>query len=85
MHVKLSKQNLKKIQIKQLKESLISETTKISRLMKIIRSHSTLHRNEVLEFMHEYHLDNLQSVKVNQLEGYIARHKLSQPDKGKGL
>lgn len=82
---KINKQNLKKIQANKLKQSLVDEKTKIKNLLNFLYKCSTGYNDKLLDFMEEYHMDNLCQVTSAQLKEYVAKHNLRKIDNGKSL
>ena len=73
---KLSKLDLRKIQSNKLKQSLVDEKTKIKNLLNFLCKCSTGYNDKLLDFMEEYHMDNLRQVTSAQLKQFIAKHNL---------
>ncbi len=82
---KLSKLDLRKIQSNKLKQSLVDEKTKIKNLLNFLCKCSTGYNDKLLDFMEEYHMDNLCQVTSAQLKEYVAKHNLRKIDNGKSL
>lgn len=81
---KLSKLDLRKIQSNKLKQ-LVDEKTKIKNLINFLHKCSTVYDDKLLDFMEEYHMDNLRQVTSAQLKKYVAKHNLRKIDNGKSL
>ena len=82
---KLSKLDLRKIQANKLKQILVDEEAEKSKMIKFLYACSTAYNDKLLDFMDEYHLDNLCCATFAQLKEYVAKHNLRKIDNGKSL